>query len=283
MRKKRQLDDPRALRDQASGAVIFAFGASGAEARSLPGPALVAILGALGMAEGTARATILRMRRGGWLASKRRGPVVDYTLTDPARTLAASVLAPVMGPRPAWNGCYQGLLFTVPEAARGYRDALRRAATLAGFGLLQAGLLITAESSRWSRIEPLLDEAPATGRLLRVELCLSLEAARIAAAEAWPLDALATTYRRQAADVMRAIDLHRSGPLSGAAAVRAMWEVMTPISATAIDDPALPAELLPDDWPAAEIRSAIVGAGTILGPELLAFVKQTSAGSERLG
>jgi len=277
MRTKRQLDDPRALRDQASGAVIFAFGASGVEPRSLPGPALVAVLGALGMTEGTARATILRMRRGGWLASSRRGPVVEYALTEPARALAASVVAPLMGPRPAWEGVYQGLLFTVPETVRGYRDALRRAATVAGFGLLQAGLLIAAEPRRWSPLEPLLREAPAGSRLLRVELRMSLEDARIAAAEAWPLGALAAAYRGQAADVLGSADRYRASLPSGAAAVRAMWQAMSPISATAIEDPALPAELLPDDWPGAEIRGAIIGISTVLGPQVQAFIDEAIA------
>lgn len=283
MRTKRQLDDPRALRDQASGAVIFIFAASGPQPRALPGPALVALLGALGMAEQTARATILRMRRAGWLASVRRGPVVEYRLTDPAKALAASVLVPLAGPRPAWTGSFQGLLFSVPEAHRGYRDALRRAATVAGFGLLQAGLLITPEERRWARIEPVLNRAPTSSRLLRVELRVSLDDARIAAAEAWPLASLAAAYRQQAADVMRLVAGHRSNPVTGDAAVRLMWEAMSPISATAIEDPSLPGELLPADWPGVEIAAAIQAVGLVVGSALQAYVDQCVAAVQRRG
>jgi phenylacetic acid degradation operon negative regulatory protein len=281
MRKKRQLDDPRALRDQASGAVIFAFGASGPEPRPLPGPALVAVLGALGMTEGTARAAILRMRRGGWLASRRRGPVVEYGLTEPARALATSITAPLMLSRAGWAGSYQGLLFSVPEPQRGYRDALRRAATLAGFGLLRPGLLIVVDPRRWSRIEPLLEQAPSSSRLLRVELRLALADARLAAAEAWPLASLATTYRGQAAELLQTVAPYRSSPPDGAAAVRLLWEAMSPISATAIEDPALPKELLPADWPDAEIQASVASAGMVLGPHVQAFIDAAVDGSVR--
>lgn len=281
MRTKRQLDDPRALRDQASGAVIFVFGASGPEPRPLPGPALVALLDALGMSELTARATILRMRRAGWLTSVRRGPVVVYELTEPAKALASAVVVPLIGPRPAWSGAFQGLLFSVPESHRSYRDALRRAATVVGFGLLQGGLLITADDRRWARVQPVLDRAPAASRLLRVELRLSPEDSRTAAAEAWPLDALAATYRQQAAEIMRSIARHRANPPTDAAALRLMWEAMGPISATAIDDPILPDELLPADWPHQEIRAAIEAVGMVVGPALQSYIDERVAAAGR--
>jgi phenylacetic acid degradation operon negative regulatory protein len=280
MRIKRQLDDPRALRDPASGAVIFVFGSSGPEPRPLAGPVLVALLGALGMSEATARATILRMRRRGWLSSTRRGPVVEYALAEPARRMAGSVLAPVVGARPAWDGVLAGLLFTVPESERAYRDALRRTAVQAGFGLLRPGLLVTVDGARWARVEGVLASAPAGTRLLRAELRLDADDARTAASEAWPLEQLAATYRTQVEELRRTAERLHQAPPSGAAAVRAMWESMTPISTTAIEDPTLPSELLPRDWPGPEIRAAIESVGLILGPAVQAYFEQlTRAGS----
>lgn len=281
MRTKRQLDDPRALRDSASGAVVFAFGASGAGPGPLLGPVLVALLGALGMSELTSRATILRMRRGGWLTSVRRGPVVEYALTAPARALAAAVLAPILGDRPAWDGVLHGLLFTIPESGRAYRDALRRAAVLAGFGLLRPGLLVTPDERRWDRIESMFATAPAASRLLRAELRLAPAEARSAAAEAWPLDALATTYRKQAAELLRVVNDHRTAPPTGPSAVRLMWEVMTPISGTAISDPTLPRELLPADWPGSEVKRAVEAAGIVVGPGVRAYIADLVTASRR--
>ncbi len=274
MRIKRQLDDPRALRDQAAGAVIFAFGATGPQPRPLAGPVLVALLGALGMSEPTARATILRMRRGGWLGSTRVGPVVEYALADAARRMSAAVLAPVMEPRAPWDGTFHGLLFSIPETGRAYRDALRRAAVQAGFGVLRPGLLIVADASRWSRIDGLLAQAPKGSRLLRAELRLAPEDARAAAAEAWPLAELAAAYRLHAAALQRVADRLRLAPPTGADAVRAMWEAMVPVSATAIEDPVLPDELLPADWPSSDVRAAIEAASMILGPAVQEYIRQ---------
>jgi len=272
MRKKRQLDDPRALRDPASGAVIFAFSVVGPEPRPLPGPVVVALLSALGMSEPTVRATILRMRRGGWLTSTRRGPVVEYALTPPARDLAAAVLQPVIGDRPTWDGVFHGLLFTIPESGRAYRDALRRAAVLAGFGLLRPGLLVTTDDRRWSRIDAELAMAPTGSRLVRVELRMAPDDARAAAAEAWPLETLATTYMGHVAALQQLADTHRAAPPTGPAALRVMWEAMMPVSATAIGDPMLPRELLPAEWPASEIRMAFEDVGIVVGPGLMAYL-----------
>jgi phenylacetic acid degradation operon negative regulatory protein len=273
VRIKRQLDDPRALRDPAAGAVIFAFGASGPESHPLSGPTLVALLGALGMSEPTARATILRMRRGGWLTSTRRGPIVEYALAAPSRRMAASVLAPVIGPRPGWDGLFHGLLFTIPEPERSYRDGLRRAAVQAGFGQLRPGLLVTTDAARFSRIADLLAGAPDGSRMLRVELRLAPADARVAAAEAWPLERLAAAYRAHAAELRRSADGLRQAPPTGPDAVRVMWEAMTPISVTAIEDPVLPAELLPAGWPGEEVKAAVEAAGMILGPAIAAYVE----------
>jgi phenylacetic acid degradation operon negative regulatory protein len=256
--------------------VIFAFGATGPDPRPLIGPVLVGLLGALNMSEPTARATILRMRRGGWLTSTRRGPLVEYALAEPARRMAASVLAPVMGERPTWDGVFHGLLFSIPESARAYRDALRRAAVQAGFGLLRPGLLVTPDQARWSRIEGLLAAAPEGSRLLRVELRVTPQDARTAAAEAWPLEQLAGTYRTQAAELQRVAQRLRKAPPSGADAVRATWEAMTPLSATAIEDPTLPAELLPSDWPGSEVRAAIEAVGMVLGRGMQDYIAQLS-------
>lgn len=256
----------------ASGAVIFAFGLYGRERTALPGPVLIALLGTLGFSEPTSRSTILRMRRSERLTSVRRGPVVEYALSPASQALTAAVLAPVMGDRPSWDGSFHGLLFSIPESSRAYRDALRRAAILAGFGMLQPGLLVTPDERRWSRLQPVLDGAPSGSRLLRVELRLSPEDARAAAAEAWPLDELVRNYRTQVEVLERAAEDFRRRPPDGREAVRATWDVMNPLFGVAADDPGLPDALLPDDWPGEEMRRAVVDVAGALQPALSAYI-----------
>ena len=276
MRIKRQLDDPRTLGEPAKGAVIFVFGMVGPQVTAIPGPLLVGTLGALGFAEPTARATILRMRRDGRLRSTRRGPVVEYELTPASRALSAEVLRPVMGEPPAWDGVYRTLLFSVPESARRYRDALRRAAVLAGFGTLQPGVFIAAEERRWARLEPVLGAAPEGSRLVRGELRLTASDARAVAAGAWPLSDLGRRYRAHVAALERILATVRAAPPAGAAAVRQLWDAMAPLFATAAEDPALPPELLPDDWPATATREAVVALSMVLVPAVRAYLADTS-------
>ena len=274
MRIRRQLDDPRTLGEPAKGAVIFAFGLVGPKHPAIPGPVLVAILGALGFGEATARATILRMRRGGRLTSVRRGPVVEYALTPASRALSDEVLRPIMGARPAWDGIFHALLFSVPERGRTYRDALRRAAVLAGFGLLQPGVFVTPDEHRWTRLELLLRAAPTGSRLVRAELRLSLVDAAAAARDAWPLGELARRYRAQIKQLDRVVAECRVDPPTGAAALRRMWEAMTPVFATAAEDPALPAELLPAYWPGEDMRQAVATASSALVPAIQTHLRE---------
>ena len=274
MRIKRQLDDPRTLGEPAKGAVIFAFGMVGPEHPAIPGPALVAIMGALGFGEPTARATILRMRRGGRLTSVRRGPVVDYALTPASRALSDEVLRPVLGARPAWDGVLHALLFSVPERGRTYRDALRRTAVLAGFGLLQPGVFVTPDEQRWARLEPLLRTAPTGSRLVRAELRLSPGDAAATAGDAWPLGELAHRYRTHIEQLERVAAESRAYPPMGPASLRRMWEAMAPVFATAAEDPALPAELLPADWPGEAMRGAVASVTMALVPAVQTHLRE---------
>jgi phenylacetic acid degradation operon negative regulatory protein len=268
VRTKRQLDDPRTLGEPVKGAVIFAFGMLGPDQAAIPGPLLVEILGALGFAEPTARATILRMRRDGRLTSTRRGPVVHYELTPESRALSAAVLRPVMGERPVWGGGFDALLYTVPERYRAYRDSLRRTAVATGFGLFQPGILVTADPAGWTRIEPTVDAAPAGCRLVHAEIRLPLDVARVAASEAWPLVDLAGRYRAHVAELQRVTAACRIERPDGPDALRVMFEAMTPLFATAAEDPDLPVALLPDDWPGPGMQAAVVELSMALVPTI---------------
>ena len=273
MRIKRQLDDPRTLGEPVKGAVIFAFGILGSTRPTLPGPVLVAIMGALGFSEATARATILRMRRDGRLTSTRRGPRVDYALTAPSRALIDAVLEPVMAPRPPWDGVFHALLFSIPEHERTYRDALRRAAVGAGFGLLQPGVFVTPDERRWKRLDSVLEAAPAGSRLVRADLRLSVADAARAAGEAWPLAALTGRYRARIAELERIAAEARMHPPTGALAVRRLWEAMAPLFGTAAEDPRLPAALLPADWPGEALPRAVEAVSMEFGPAVQAHLR----------
>lgn len=242
---------------EAAALVLFAFGLvrvpPGAE---LAAPSLLRILADLGVRDAAARSALLRMRRRGQLVSVRRGRSAAYALT-PAVLATQERLARPFGPQhPAWDGSFHALLYNAPERQRAFRDAVRRAGTLAGYGPLGPGLLIAPES-RSAELDPALPAVPAGCRLLHAELRLSAADSREVAGTAWELPALAAEYRTHAARLRRDAARVARRPAYGAAALRQFAAATLPVYAAVGRDPSLPAELLPADWPAADLGDAM--------------------------
>ena len=148
-----------ALTRQGSPAALVAalYGLSGGP--TLPGPALVALLGDLGLAPAAARRALARMREQGQLETTRRGRQVDHHLVGAFRA-SVERLRDDRGAAPAWEGAFHTLLHQVPEPARAYRDRLRRAAVLVGYAPWQPGLLISPVD-RSAALAAVLADAPA--------------------------------------------------------------------------------------------------------------------------
>ena len=138
------------------GVVCFAIGFAQARGPApVPGPVLLRLLADLGVSGAAARSLLLRMRREGLLSSQRAGRQAGYQLAPGVSAAQARAYRQLNGERPAWSGAFSGLLFTVPEAQRAFRDKLRRQARLLGYGLLQPGLLIAA-TDRYEELAGLL-------------------------------------------------------------------------------------------------------------------------------
>src|SRR5258707_7970350 len=160
------------------------------------------------------------------------------------------------GDAPEWDGTFQGLLFSIPERHRAFRDSMRRFATLAGYGLLRPGLLVSPWANHWP-MERLLGMAPAGSHILNLQLQVPRERAREVAAEAWELPKLAAHYRRQIARLERRGDRLRAGSPRGRVALRMFASTMEGVFGTVAIDPGLPAELLPEDWPQRGLKAAV--------------------------
>ncbi len=99
---------------------------------------LLRVTSELGLPEAASRAAILRLRRDGMLLSER----ARYSIAPPVAAMQQRWNDYFRAGPPAWNGVFAGLLHDFSEADRP-RDGLRRAAKLAGYGLLRPGLLIS--------------------------------------------------------------------------------------------------------------------------------------------
>lgn len=220
---------------------------------------LVRLLTDLGLGEAAARTLLARMRTRGALDAERRGRSVSYRLAGATAAAFRRVQRADRVPA-AWEGVFHGVLYTVPEDDRAFRDALRRATTLAGYGPLRPGLVVSPYD-RWGSLAAAVSDPPSGARVYPVQLRLAPDDARTVAAEAWNLDELAHRYRDQVATMRRQLTASRPDPPPTASTLRTYTELLRPATQILLVDPGLPDELLPADWPRADVVAAMAVTG----------------------
>jgi phenylacetic acid degradation operon negative regulatory protein len=263
------------------GLVCFAFGvASVPSGGQLPGGRLAGrvlfrLLADLGLSEAASRSLLLRMRREGWLDSERIGREARYRLAPAILAAQARIGTQLRGQRPEWTGSFTGVLYEVPEHARAFRDRLRRTAHLLGYATLRPGLLV-ATTDRWAELAALLPVQPAGSQLLRIQLTLDGTDSREIAARLWHLDALAARYRAVLAEAQTLTgEACRHPP--GAAAFSAFAAATLPIYQASTDDPGLPAELMPADWPGDQLAHALERAFGAFYPLISGYLAEVTS------
>jgi phenylacetic acid degradation operon negative regulatory protein len=248
-----------ASRGRSARLVAFLFGVAGRA--ELPGPVLLRLLGDLGLSPGAGRALIARLRAGHSLAATRQGRHVTYRLDG---TLARGVhrlrTAPTLTPE--WSGRFHALLYQVPEDQRAFRDQLRRAAVLNGFGILTPGVLISLYD-RFGDLDPVLRTAPASAQVYPARLELDDRAAATAAAQAWNLAALDGTLRGHLHRLSR---VETPPAVTGGAALRHLDDLLGPVFIDMLRAPVLPPPLQPADWPMTDLRAAVDRVTELLRP-----------------
>lgn len=233
----------RPTRGRGVGQVAFLFGLSGRT--ELPGVVLRRMLGDLGTSPDASRTLLARMVRSGQLTSSHQGRTTSYALAGDFLAGWDRVRHQAMTRPQPWPGHFHAVLHSVPEGQRAYRDALRRAAVLAGYGTLQPGVLISLTDRRHA-LAPLAN-IPDGAHVRLVTLGLSEDDAAEAAAVAWDLPGLAEDYRSH-------IDRLDAEP--GPGDLRGFVETFQPALTDTLREPALDPVLLPPDWPGPELRRA---------------------------
>lgn len=241
----------RTARGQGVGQVAFLFGLAGRT--ELPGTALRRMLGDVGHSPDAARTLLARMVRAGQLSSHRQGRTTAYALAGPFLAAWERVRDQAMTRSVGWPGHFHAVLHAVPEEHRAFRDQLRRAAVLSGYGVLQPGVLI-ALTDRSAALAVVLADVPPTARVRLTTLGMSREDAADAAAVAWDLDGLAGRFREHVTR-LDALDHDRPD------AFRAYVDTLQPALTDTLREPALEPSLLPPEWPGPGLRAALGRAG----------------------
>jgi phenylacetic acid degradation operon negative regulatory protein len=287
----RTVQQDAASRQGSPAALVAAlFGMSGRSA--LPGPALVGLLGDLGLAAPAARRALARMREQGQLVTTPRGRRVDHHLAGAFRA-SVERLRDDRGEPPPWDGSFHTLMHHVPESSRPYRDRLRRTAVLVGYAPWQPGVLISPVD-RSAALAEVLAEAPPGASAVLGRLAIDggvtdggsapathdhRDAGRpgtaVAAAmarRAWDLDALAADLRAHLPALHAALEAPTVGP--GPDALRRIVHLTNAVFVDLLRDPGLPHELRPPDWPGDELRALIGRIAAADGPAAVAHIAQ---------
>ena len=219
--------------------------------------ALVRMLGEFEISALATRSALSRLTARGLLARSQRGRRTYYALTDRAqRTLddgARRIFA--FGATDAhWDGRWSIVTFSVAEADRDRRHVLRTRLRWLGFAPLYAGVWVSPHRD----LEPVaraLDELGIDDATLFEAEALPREGETVAPLRAWDLGGLRRRYeafvRRFARDRQRL----RAGKLTPKEALVGRTELMDAWRAFPREDPDLPSEFLPRDWPRREARA----------------------------
>ena len=215
--------------------------------------ALIRLMAELGVDEAAVRSSISRLKQRGILEPRRQGGAAGYALS----TLGRDILAegdqriferPRARPADGWVLA----VFSVPEAERGRRHALRARLTWLGFGTVSAGVWI-APGQLAAETQEVLERAGLSGyvSLFRAEY-LAFGDLREQVGRWWDTARLQELYQAFLEAAEPVLARWEGDDAAGCAAdgeafadyVRALtaWRRLPFL------DPGLPAELLPDGW-----------------------------------
>lgn len=208
---------------------------------------LATLAASFGVSEDTVRVTLSRLRREGWLASRRIGRHSWYRLTERGwRLLDTGRDRIFRRRRDDWDGDWQLVIYQVPEAERAVRERLRKTLDWLGFGALAPSVWVSARDRTGDLRQAMADrgiEARLDGFTSRTD---SLERDREVAARCWDLDQLHDEYVRFLATLEQRLAHHDGHSDRDCFADRV--RLVNEYRKFPFADPDLPVQLLPPDW-----------------------------------
>jgi phenylacetic acid degradation operon negative regulatory protein len=203
-------------------------------------------LGLLGVEEKAVRQALARSAAEGWLAGERHGRRTAWRLTPAGERLLTDGTDRIYGfggPVGDWDGRWLLVLATVPETNRRLRHLLRTRLAWNGLGNLSPGVWVSPHPEREPEVRGVLAEIGVadTSTLFTGRLGDLAEARRVAR-QAWDLDEIELSYE----DFLEAVNALR--PADDPGTFAAHTRLVQAWRRFPFLDPALPAELLPDDW-----------------------------------
>ena len=228
---------------------------------------LVSLMASFDVAEPTARVAVTRLRKEGWLASRRTGRETVYSLTEAAWALLDEgrerIFHRAQGP---WDGQWHMVLYSVPETERALREQLRKKLAWLGFGPLSAAVWLSPHD-RTDLVREAFADEPAVRLDVFRSRTAGLAADRDIAARSWDLPGLDQAYDDWLATYRPRIADYRAGVLQGVDALVERMNLVHDYRRFPFRDPDLPPELLPPGWSGRAAHEVFLEAhGLLRGP-----------------
>jgi phenylacetic acid degradation operon negative regulatory protein len=209
---------------------------------------LVALMNCFDIPEPTVRVVVGRLRRDGWLESRKVGRETIYALTGMSWQLLDEgrdrIFNRAVGP---WTGEWHMVIYSVPEADRALRDQLRKKLAWVGFGPLSSSVWVSPHDRTDSILEAFANEATVQLDVFRSR-SVTESADRDLAARAWDLGGLNQDYSHWLDNYRPRLPLYRTNGVTGPAALVERMQLINDYRHFPFRDPDLPTELLPRQW-----------------------------------
>ncbi|MEU6579070.1 PaaX family transcriptional regulator C-terminal domain-containing protein [Streptomyces sp. NPDC046805] len=209
---------------------------------------LVALMACFDVPEATVRVVAARMRKEGWLESRKDGRETVYALTGAAWELLdegrARIFHRARGP---WDGQWHMVVYSVPETERALREQVRKKLAWFGFGPLSSAIWLSPHD-RTDEVLAAFEGSPA----IRLDTFRSrssgLESDRDIASRAWDLKALDQDYAELLETYRPRLSRYRNGALTAQEGLVERMRLIHDYRLFPFRDPDLPPELLPAGW-----------------------------------
>lgn len=240
---------------------------------------LVALLGHLGVPEPTVRVVAARLRKEGFLTSRREGRETVYSLSEQGWwTLDERRFRIFIRPSGPWDGQWSVIIYHVPETERALREQLRKRLTLHGYGPLAPSVWISPHD-RSALVRPDLAGNP----VVRLDIFRGRsegpEKDRDMVERAWDLATLDRDYAALLDSYRPRLAAYRAGEVHGPAALAERLQLLDTYRSFPFRDPYLPPELLPEDWSGRAAHEMFLEAYGLLRAPAEAFVESVLHGS----
>jgi phenylacetic acid degradation operon negative regulatory protein len=242
----------------------------------LPSAALVELLADFGVSDVAARAALSRMVKHGLLETARAGRNTFHGLTPRAQAVlsdgAARIFSFGADDGEAWDGRWSVVAFSVPEANRSVREALRTRLRWLGFAPLYDALWVSPHEHHAEALAELV-ELGVTAATAFVATAPDLPST-VPPQSAWDLDGLAAMYQAFVDEWEPTHAALGRGSIDPVDALVRRTELMDAWRAFPGLDPELPTSLLPAGWPRPQARELFLDTYDRLGVPASARVRE---------